>query len=236
MWAASRRVQPEIMDDPDLDPDHHRRALRGLARLNTIAGNASLLWREMRDLTGETPLHVLDVATGGGDVPIELGRRARRLGVPIRVSGCDISESALEFARSRARAGGAESVVDFFRLDACRQTPPERYDVIVCSLFLHHLDDEAVVDLLRRLAGATRLRLLVSDLHRGVVDLALVAAAAHLVTRSHVVHVDAIRSVRAACRAGELRRLAARAGLDGATVRRAHPCRMLLRWEPEGAR
>jgi 2-polyprenyl-3-methyl-5-hydroxy-6-metoxy-1,4-benzoquinol methylase len=234
MRAASRLVQPEIMDAPGLDADRHRAALRGLARLNTLSGSAGLLWRGLRDLAAPgTTLHVLDVATGGGDVPIALARRARRAGATLRIRACDVSETALAFARARAgRAGGD---VDFFQLDACTHTPPDTYDVVVCSLFLHHLRDEAAVGLLRRLAAVTRRRLLVNDLHRGAVDLALVATAARLVTRSDVVHADAVRSVRAAWTAAELRELACRAGLAGATVRREHPCRLLLHWEPEAA-
>ncbi|MCP3905282.1 MAG: methyltransferase domain-containing protein [Planctomycetes bacterium] len=230
MRLAHRHVQPEIMDEPDLEAERHHAALRGLARLNTLSGSAGRLWGEMRDLArAEPPLHILDVATGGADVPIGLWRRARRGGLPLRLSACDVSPTALAFAERRARDAGCD--VDLFPLDVCTQSPPDRYDVVVCSLFLHHLDEESAVGLLRRLATAARRRLLVNDLHRGATDLALVAIAARLVTRSDVVHQDATRSVRAAYTTGELRQLAARAGLDGATVRRGHPCRLLLRWE-----
>src|SRR4051812_815774 len=80
---SQRRCQPEVMDQPGLCPDHHRAALRGLARLN-LFGSAGVLWPALAAMAKRIPgrpLRVLDLATGGGDVPLRLWRRARRSGV-----------------------------------------------------------------------------------------------------------------------------------------------------------
>jgi hypothetical protein len=61
--------------------------------------------------------------------------------------------------------------------------------------------------------------------------LILAHVAARALTRSHVVHVDAPRSVRAAFTRSEVRGLASQAGLDGAHVIRRWPCRLLLIWK-----
>ena len=50
-------------------------------------------------------LRVLDVATGGGDVPIHLWSKARRAGLDLRIAGCDRNPSAVEFACRRAAEG-----------------------------------------------------------------------------------------------------------------------------------
>ena len=39
-----RDVQPEIMDQPDLDPSLHASALRGLQRINIVSRSAAILW------------------------------------------------------------------------------------------------------------------------------------------------------------------------------------------------
>jgi hypothetical protein len=98
------------------------------------------------------------------------------------------------------------------------------------SLFLHHLDRERAVSLLGRMAQAARRLVLVNDLRRNIGGLVLVGVASHLVTTSSVVHVDAVRSVRAAFTLGEARSLAQDAGLKGATVAARWPCRLLLSW------
>jgi 2-polyprenyl-3-methyl-5-hydroxy-6-metoxy-1,4-benzoquinol methylase len=230
MTLAHRHVQPELMDDPALDPDVHDGALRGLRRLNRISGSADIVWSALRDLALATPegLRVLDVATGGADLPVALHRRAQRLGIPLQVDGCDLSPVALAHARARVDAAVGADTVGLFRLDALRDPIPAGYDVVTCSLFIHHLTDEDAVNLLRRMAEAARRRVVVNDLVRSRASLALVAAAARLVSRSRVVHVDAVRSVRAALTAAELRALADRAGLADVTVAPRFPCRMVL--------
>lgn len=229
---VSRRVLcPEVMDDPGLDPERHAQALSGLARLNAWSGSARILWGGIAPCLRATPataLRILDVASGAGDVPIRLWRRARRAGWNVEVAGCDLSPTAVAFARQRAADAGA--AVEFQRCDALQGNLPEGYDVVTCSLFLHHLDDEQAVELLRRAAAAARRLMLVSDLNRTRAGFALAWLGTRLLSRSDVVHVDGPRSVERAFTAAEALALAQRAGLQGATVGRRWPCRWLLRW------
>ena len=74
-----RQLVPEIMDQPGLAPDRHHAALRGLSRINLLSGTARVLWPPLRELARETAprsARVLDLATGGGDVPLRLWRKA----------------------------------------------------------------------------------------------------------------------------------------------------------------
>jgi len=226
-----RRLQPEVMDQPGLDPRRHRQALAGLRRLNLWSGSAGMLWPPLAALAraaAPRPLRVLDLATGGGDVPIRLWRRARRAGLPVIVEGCDVSAVAVEHATTEAARRGAE--VRFFRADALAGELPDGYDAVVCSLFLHHLTEDQAVGLLRRMADAAGRVVLVNDLARGRAGLLLARVATRLLTLSPVVRVDGPRSVEGAFTVDEARALAERAGLRGATVERRWPCRFLLTW------
>jgi 2-polyprenyl-3-methyl-5-hydroxy-6-metoxy-1,4-benzoquinol methylase len=233
LWAdlCRRHVTPEVMDRPDLDEGEHARALRGLARLNLWSGSADILWPSLLALAraaGPGGVRVLDVATGGGDVPLRLWRKARRAGVAIQLAGCDRSPVAVRAARERAAAAGAD--LTFFPLDVLTDPLPADYEALTCSLFLHHLDGPQAVEVLRRMAAAARRLVLVSDLARGSFGYALAWTAARLLTRSRVVHTDAPRSVAAAFTPNEAVALAWQAGMTGATVERRWPCRFLLAW------
>ncbi|MAB29637.1 MAG: nucleotide-binding protein [Planctomycetaceae bacterium] len=227
-----RHLTPELMDDPALDPAEHRHALGGLARLNRISAAGRSPWRGMADLVRESnrPLSVLDVATGSGDVPISCARRAKAEGLELELHGCDLSEVALSQASQRARDAGL--TMTCFQHDILAEPPPETYDVVTCNLFAHHLDEEGVCLLLRNMALAARRRLLLCDLRRDRIGLGLAWVFSRLLTRSKVVHVDAIKSVRAAWTPGEMRDLATRAGLENAALPSCFPRRMMLSWEP----
>jgi 2-polyprenyl-3-methyl-5-hydroxy-6-metoxy-1,4-benzoquinol methylase len=226
-----RRRQPELMDDPALDPAEHAAALRGLARINAVSQSASILWTSLRDLARSAaprPLRVLDVATGGGDVPLALARHARASGVRLELHACDISATAIAEAGQRGREAGVQ--MRLFECDALALPAETTYDAVICSLFVHHLEEDAVVLLLERMCAAAEQAVLVSDLRRSFGGYLMACAATRALTRSRIVHVDGPRSVEGAFTPEELRDLAARAGLTGATVEPRWPCRMLLRW------
>lgn len=231
MPTLSRRdLRPELMDDPALDPEEHRQALRALARIHRASGTVGLLWRELEPLVRQAQgrgraLEVLDVACGGGDLLLALERRARSAGLELRPAGVDLSSVALGHARAQARAQG--SGARFERLDVLRDELPGG-DVLLATYFLHHLEDDAARDLLARLARAARRAWIVLDLARGRAGHALAWVGTRLLTRSPIVRADGPRSVRNAFTAAEALVLARRAGLADARVRAIWPHRWIL--------
>lgn len=217
---------PELMDDPGLDPAEHRRALAGLARLNRFSGSAGVLWPAIAKLAArlQRTVKVLDVATGSGDVPRGLLARAKAAAVSLDVAGCDVSPTAVEEA---ARVSGG---VRFFAHDALRDPLPPGFDVVTCSLFLHHLSEDEAVALFANMERAAGSLILVNDLVRSRFNYFAVWCACRALTRSRVVWFDGPASVRSAFTPAEARALAERAGLRGATVRGKFPSRFLLSW------
>lgn len=228
---ATRSRVAELMDDPTIDVDSHRRALRGLARLNRLSMPDRALWAAIaRALPGRSTLRLLDLACGSGDVSVALQRRARRHGVDLEVVCVDASETAVHAARDHARKAGATITVE--RGDALSARHSGSFDVVMCSLFLHHLDRPQALNLVRNMAIAARHLVLVEDLARGGAGLALAASVPRVVTRSAIVHEDARRSVRAAFTPREAAALAIDAGLRSVRVRRHWPARYLLAGSP----
>jgi SAM-dependent methyltransferase len=227
---GARKLQPEIMDEPDMSGERHAQALRGLERINALSGSARMLWPAVAGLARENsgkPVRILDVATGAGDVPIRLWRRAKRAGVWLELSGCDRSASAIAYAQRRAEGRAS---VRFFEWDVQRSDLPAGYDAIMTSLFLHHLCDKEAVHLLKRMARAAQRLVLVNDLARSLKGLVLAYFGTRVLSRSPIVHLDGVRSVRAAFTIKEVCSLACRAGLADALVARRWPCRYLLTW------
>jgi 2-polyprenyl-3-methyl-5-hydroxy-6-metoxy-1,4-benzoquinol methylase len=222
------------MDQPGLERAEHWQALRGLGRVNTVSRTASLLWPHIARLARQLlksaePIRVLDVATGGGDTPIALGRLALRSRLKIEVHGCDISREAINYAENQPRA--PDSPVRFFVLDALTEDLPPGYDIVMCSLFLHHLDEVAAIGLLRRMACSARRLLLVDDLIRSPLGYLIATVGCRLLSTSYIVHHDGPVSVAAAFTPKEILALAKKAGLSGSQITRHWPESFLLSWE-----
>ncbi len=176
------------------------------------------------------PLRILDIAAGGGDVALGVAELAAKENAAVEVHGCDISSTAIDFANRRAKLGGV-AIASFFRLDALRDPLPADYDVVMCTLFLHHLSDDEACNLLRKMGAAARQCVLVDDLRRTALGYAYAWAGGRLLTRSPIVHTDGPLSVRAAFTLEEIAQLANRAGLEGARFVRHWPERYLMTWK-----
>lgn len=228
---SQRNRRPEIMDQPGLDPGEHAAALRGLERINVLSRSGATLWPAIERLGRQRsarPLRVLDLACGGGDVALTLARRGARTGLKIEVEGCDVSPTAVALARQRAEARGVD--VRFFECDVLAGPLPEGFDVLTTTLFLHHLDDDQAVGLLRRMRETAGAAVLVDDLVRSRWGHALAWVGCRLLSGSRVVRHDGPVSVVAAFTPAEALEAARRAGLDGATLTRHWPERFLLAW------
>jgi 2-polyprenyl-3-methyl-5-hydroxy-6-metoxy-1,4-benzoquinol methylase len=234
MWflnsLAHRHREPEIQDQPDLDSELLRQALAGLESVNFWSRSPYLLWPSIRTLGRQLkrPLRILDIATGAADVPISLWHLARREKIVLQVEACDVNSRTVSYAQHRARERRAG--VRVFPLDILHQEVPRHYDVVMCSLFLHHLSDAEAVEVLGRMAQAAAHILLVHDLLRSVAGLVLAYTCIPFLSPSKVNRIDGVRSVRAAFTVDEVRLLAAGAGLSGAVLEKRWPCRYLLKW------
>jgi SAM-dependent methyltransferase len=229
--VAQRRRRPELMDQPGLDLDEHAHALDGLGRINRVSRSAAIYWSELCRLAHtdpDRPLRVLDLASGGGDVPIALASRAMRSGLAMHFEGCDKSGDAMRFATNRAAARGI--AIRFFQLDVLEDELPSGFDVIISSLFLHHLGGSEAAGLLQRMGRSASELILINDLLRGPIEYAMAWAGCHLLSRSPIVRHDGPVSVSAAFTVREVRELARQAGLDGAKLTRHWPGRFLLSW------
>jgi len=213
------------MDDPRIDPASHRRALVGLERINRLSRSAQILWKEIRRYAAahpDTTVRVLDIATGSGDLPVQILAYAKRAGIEVELAGCDISPTAVAIARARS------DEVRFFQADILTQPPTERWDIVTSSLFMHHLDTPEAEVLLRRMTELATGLILVNDLRRSRMGYILAWVVCRIVSRSPVVHYDGPVSVRGAWSGDEAFLLGRRLKLKSLKVERRWPCRFLL--------
>lgn len=227
-----RHRQQELMDDPKLDKDEHRLARDGLSRINAAGRATQILFSELRLLAPKDKMNnlsVLDLATGSGDIPIALSQMAKVNGLNWRIDGCDFSDTATGFAKERAEATGADS--RFYCVNVLTEDLPGEYDIVMNSLFMHHLSDDESVLLMTKMREAALSAVLVNDLERSHHNLAMVWIACHLLSTSRVVRFDGPASVRSAYAPHEFQRLAHKAGMNDAVIKTRFPCRFILTWK-----
>ena len=228
-----RDRQPEVMDQPGLDPAEHDRALQGLRRINAISRCVPGLFHQVERLASENPstqLSVLELACGGGDTAIALAELAEKRALNISFQACDLNPEAVRLARRNVVR--SDSSVDVFVADALNSSGSKQFDVVYCTLFVHHLDPPDVVRLLKGMAARARQLVIVDDLIRSRLGYSLAWIGTRLLTRSWVVHYDGPLSVKAAFTPEEILDLASQADLGDCVLERTWPERYRLCWRP----
>ena len=205
----------ELLDGPLEDPAALVANLRDLRRINRWLGGASLSAVAIDALAAHRPeLTLLDVGTGGADIPLALLERARARGRRLSVVAIDSRPEILAAAlRSRPAIGATEGLELHVGDGLALPYPDRSFDVAHASLVLHHCAPESAVTLLREMARVARLGVVVNDLHRGRLGWSGAWLLGHLLTGNRYTRHDAPLSVRRAYLAGEMAGLLREAGL-----------------------
>lgn len=212
----------EEMDKPDCDPEKLDRTYAQFDLVNrAVAGWHSTWIRYVRPVLSTTrPNTLLDIGSGGGDVPRAFARWAARDGFPLEITAIDPDERAHAFASSRPTTPGLS-----FRRALSSQLVAEgaQFDVVTSSHVLHHLSPGELSGLLsdsEKLASRLALH---SDIERTRIGFALFAVGT-LPLRGSYIREDGLTSIRRSYLAKELRAVVP----SGWRVERQFPFRNLL--------
>jgi SAM-dependent methyltransferase len=227
----------ELMDLPAQPVSDLAASLRDLRAVNRFLGGTSVTLGHLRRSLRKSPpgatITLIDVATGGGDIPRAVVSWGRRRGLALRYVCLDANPSVLDAAERESRAFPELS---FVQGDARRIAFEDRsFDYATCSLALHHFDPEDAVRVLSEMDRITRKGWVLNDLRRSGWGWLGIWILTRLLPANRLTRHDGPVSVLRAYLPAELEDLAERAGIRGAKLT-SHPfCRMALTADKAGA-
>jgi ubiquinone/menaquinone biosynthesis C-methylase UbiE len=194
-----RRVNtPEILDSSDCPPEEVTASLQDISRINRWFGGVATTRKLIEcaaSRTGRKHFSVLEVAAGFGEVPREAARQLQHKGIMLEITDLDVLPSHLEPGH---RAVVADALALPFRDDS--------FDLVNCNLFAHHLEPTDIARFGAEACRVCRCAVLINDLIRHPLHLALVYAGWPLM-RSYVSRVDGVASVKRAYIPEEIRQI-----------------------------
>jgi SAM-dependent methyltransferase len=206
----------ELLDGPLDDPAVLRGNLRDLARINRWLGGTAASRRALGRLIGgrTVPHTLLDVGTGGADIPLALVERFSADGHSLRVTAIDSRQEVLDAALAVDPRVGATEGLELLLTDGRSLPWPDRsFDVVHASLLVHHLEPPEALVFLREAARVARLGVIVNDLVRAQHHWLGARLLLGVGTRNRYTRHDGPLSVKRAYTRMELRALLAGAAL-----------------------
>jgi len=222
----------ELMDDPDADVATLERTYARFRLVNLFVSNQLAVYRRWirPSLSPTETRRVLDIGTGGADVPRALLRWARRDGLRLEVTAIDPDPRALDWALRQP----AESGLALRRETSAELAEAgERFEVVTSNHVLHHLDGREFGALLadsERLAAEGGIAVHV-DLQRSRFGYAAFAVGTlpferNLLAGSYI-RADGLTSIRRSHTVPELAAMLP----PGWHARRGFPARLEVIWE-----
>jgi hypothetical protein len=210
--AMQRVDAPEILDSDACSPADVEATLRDLGRVNRWFGGVATTQKMVEraaQVFGTKHFSLLEVAAGSGEVPEVVRQKLTRRGITLDVTLLDRAQSHLpgKIHAAANRAKGNHGVVaDALALPF----DDSAFDLVSCNLFAHHLNEQQLTQFMREGLGVSRCALLINDLIRHPMHLALAYAGFPLM-RSRVAWLDGLTSVRRSYVPDEIRSMLASA-------------------------
>jgi SAM-dependent methyltransferase len=218
--------EPELMDRPQPVTPELEAVMQNLESINRHFGSHRLIGKFLELwLTPGRSYRVLDLCTGGGDGPRVMCDWARPRDISLRIDAVDVNEASLDIAR---RSSGGYPEIRFQREDVLKFESEKTYDLVVCSLALHHFSEADAARLLRRCRDLSHRFVLVTDLERSLLTLAGVRLLTTFLYRAEMTRADGITSAWRAFSYAEFRALAETAGWQDFGHARFLLCRQAL--------
>lgn len=221
----SRALAEEQMDDPALPEAVYTRVLHDLAQVNsvTLARRPTLNFLS-RLASQATPLRILDVGFGDGDMLRTIARWAARRSVPVELTGIDLNPRSISAATDQTPP---ELGIRYLTGDY-QSLANEGWDVILSSLVAHHMTHAQLIGFLRFMDAHAKRGWFINDLHRHGFAWLGYPLLARLAGWHRIVREDGQLSIARSYRPQEWPPLLTAAQVEQARVFRAFPFRLCV--------
>ena len=166
--TSHRSSEMEIMDDFTMEGVLFRDTLDKLEIINRFLGGNSVTIKGLKKLlknqSKNKTITIVDLGCGNGDVLRDVSKFGRKNNYSFKLIGIDANPAAIDYARELSKEYSELSfkTIDILSEDFKKQS----YNVVLCTLFLHHLKNEELISFLKKTTENATIGVVVNDLHR----------------------------------------------------------------------
>jgi 2-polyprenyl-3-methyl-5-hydroxy-6-metoxy-1,4-benzoquinol methylase len=225
---TKRSYEKELLDGNNIPFEDIKRNMQELEFINTWLGGHTITLKGFRRLAGKRKkISVCEIGCGGGDNLKAIYRWAIRNGIFLEITGIDIKQDCIEFAKENcAEIPNASWICSDYKLAQL----PVKPDIVFSSLFCHHFDDESVKQIFQWMHQNSNLGFFINDLQRHLLAYHSIKILSSIFSRSYMVKNDAPLSVLRGFSKAELNTMIKDALTDIKTVSYSINWQWAFRW------
>ncbi len=210
----NRSSDKELMDDLNCSGEVLNRTLTEIENINHWLGGDAITINGLNQIINNTPvpnpLSIADLGCGSGGMFKVINNWAKKHHIKVNLTGIDANPNVIEFARDNYK----DLNINFLALNILSEDfKNQNYDIILCTLLLHHFHSEELAILIKQLKDQVRIALIVNDLHRHPIAYYSIKWLTGLFSRSEMVKFDAPLSVKRGFTRKELIEILKKAGI-----------------------
>lgn len=195
--TRNRTDDPEIMDDFNIKGDVLKDALDKIARINHLLGGNKLtlngVKKLLRKVSGQNLIKIVDVGCGNGDMLRRLADYGLQKNLNLELIGVDANTFTIDYAA--ALSSGYDNI-NYTCEDIFSKSFSElKYDIVLCTLTLHHFKKDEILSLLDTFYGNAKLGFVINDLHRNVLAYRLFQALCFVFRLNEMSRKDGLTSI-----------------------------------------
>ena len=166
--TSHRSSEMEIMDDFTMEGALFRDTLDKLEIINRFLGGNSVTINGLKKLLKNQPknkrITIVDLGCGNGDILRDISKFGRKNNYSFKLIGIDANLAATDYAKELSKE---YSELSFKTMDILSEDfKKQSYDVVLCTLFLHHFKNEELISFLKTTTDKATIGVVVNDLHR----------------------------------------------------------------------
>lgn len=161
-----RSSEFEIMDDFNLKGEALKTTLRDLERVNNLLGGNRVTLKGIEKLIDgqKKTLSIADIGCGNGATLRRIALWGRRNNLVLKLLGIDANPHTIEIAEELSKEFPE---ISFKAQNIFSESFKENgFDIVSCSLTLHHFKDEEIKFFLETIKKQTKKGIVINDLHR----------------------------------------------------------------------
>lgn len=195
--TKDRTEKTEIMDDFSLESEELVEALDKIARINQLLGGNKLTLDGIKQLlkqaTAHEIIHITDIGCGNGDMLRMLADYGNKNHLSLKLTGLDANAFTIQYAQ---KLSADYPNIDYRCMDIFSdEFQKTTYDIVLCTLTLHHFTNEQVIDLITIFKTNARKGIVINDLQRSKLAYRLFAIIAVVFNLNRMSREDGLTSI-----------------------------------------